>query len=209
MSSFGPTGKGIVIREAHFPGRAQIDAYGNGGFRFADMSHRGSLLLLPSGIYGWEMDETMPLSVENFRRVLDDATDIEVLLVGTGARLFASAQYTSGGKTGTAQAVSLGQNVKYNARLLEEHKRDHSLFAAFAPLEEPRIAVAVIVENAGFGAAAAGPIVRRVFDYWLMGQYPSEADLAAVSKGQATSPMGAPRKVEDVQILPTSAPPAP
>lgn len=87
MSSFGPTGKGIVIREAHFPGRAQIDAYGNGGFRFADMSHRGSLLLLPSGIYGWEMDETMPLSVENFRRVLDDAAGIEVLLVGTGAKL--------------------------------------------------------------------------------------------------------------------------
>lgn len=87
MSSFGPTGKGIVIREAHFPGRAQIDAYGNGGFRFADMSHRGSLLLLPSGIYGWEMDETMPLSVENFRRVLDDAADIEVLLVGTGTKL--------------------------------------------------------------------------------------------------------------------------
>ncbi|MBC7151977.1 MAG: Mth938-like domain-containing protein [Rhizobium sp.] len=87
MSSFGPTGKGIVIREAHFPGRAQIDAYGNGGFRFADMSHRGSLLLLPSGIYGWEMDETMPLSVENFRRVLDDAAGIEFLLVGTGSRL--------------------------------------------------------------------------------------------------------------------------
>ena len=129
--------------------------------------------------------------------------------VGTGARLFASAQYTSGGKTGTAQAVSMGQNVKYNARLLEEHKRDHSLFSAFAPLEEPRIAVAVIVENAGFGAAAAGPIVRRVFDYWLMGQYPSEADLAAVAKGQATSPMGAPRKVEDIPIQPTSAPPAP
>lgn len=87
MSSFGPTGKGIVIRKAHFPGRAQIDAHGNGGFRFADMSHRGSLLLLPSGIYGWEMDETMPLSVENFRRVLDDAADIEVLLVGTGSKL--------------------------------------------------------------------------------------------------------------------------
>lgn len=87
MSSFGPTGKGIIIREAHFPGRAQIDAYGNGGFRFADMSHRGSLLLLPSGIYGWDMDETMPLSVDNFRRVLDDAADIEVLLVGTGAKL--------------------------------------------------------------------------------------------------------------------------
>jgi uncharacterized protein len=87
VSSFGPSGKGIIIREAHFPGRAQIDAYGNGGFRFADMSHRGSLLLLPSGIYGWEMDASMPLSVENFRRVLDDAAGIEVLLVGTGDRL--------------------------------------------------------------------------------------------------------------------------
>ncbi len=126
--------------------------------------------------------------------------------VGTGARLFASAQYTSGGKTGTAQAVSLGQNVRYNARLMEEHKRDHSLFSAFAPLEEPRIAVAVIVENAGFGAAAAGPIVRRVFDYWLMGLYPSEADLAAVSRGQATSPIGTPRKVADIPIVANETP---
>ncbi|QNP47130.1 penicillin-binding protein 2 [Diaphorobacter aerolatus] len=127
---------------------------------------------------------------------------------GTGARLFAGAQYTSGGKTGTAQAVSLGQNVRYNARLMDEHKRDHSLFSAFAPLEEPRIAVAIIVENAGFGAAAAGPIVRRVFDYWLLGLYPNEADLAAVSKGQATAPMGTPRKAEDISIT-TEEPPAP
>ena len=127
---------------------------------------------------------------------------------GTGSRLFASAQYTSGGKTGTAQAVSLGQNVRYNARAMEEHKRDHSLFSAFAPLEEPRIAVAVIVENAGFGAAAAGPIVRRVFDYWLMGQYPSEADLAAVAKGQATAPIGTPRRAEDIPVQPNE-PPAP
>jgi len=87
VSSFGPSGKGIVIREAHFPGRAQIDAYGNGGFRFADMSHRGSLLLLPSGIYGWEMEEKTPLTIEHFVRVLDDADKIEVLLVGTGSQL--------------------------------------------------------------------------------------------------------------------------
>ena len=119
---------------------------------------------------------------------------------GTGRRVFAGAPYTSAGKTGTAQAVSLGQNVRYNAKLLEEHQRDHSLFAAFAPVEEPRIAVAVIVENAGFGAAAAAPIVRRVFDYWLLGQYPSEQDLAAVSKGQAGAPMGTPRNAADVPL---------
>lgn len=74
----------IEIRDAHFPGRAPIDSYGNGGFRFADMSHRGSLLMLPSGIYGWDMAEGDPLTVENFQRVFDEAGDIEVLLVGTG-----------------------------------------------------------------------------------------------------------------------------
>ncbi|MDO9415359.1 Mth938-like domain-containing protein [Pararhizobium sp.] len=76
--------KGIEIREAHFPGRAPIDAYGNGGFRFADMSHRGSVLMLPSGIYGWNMLEGGALTPENFERVLAEAADIEVLLVGTG-----------------------------------------------------------------------------------------------------------------------------
>ena len=121
---------------------------------------------------------------------------------GTGRRVFAGAAYTSAGKTGTAQAVSLGQNVKYDPRLLAEHQRDHSLFAAFAPVEEPRIAVAVIVENAGFGAAAAAPIVRRVFDYWLSGLYPSEEDLAAVAKGQASAPIGTPRSAADIVPAP-------
>ncbi len=76
--------KPIEIRQAHFPGRAPIDSYGNGGFRFADMSHRGSLLMLPSGIYGWDMVEGDPLTAENFQRVFDEAAQIEVLLVGTG-----------------------------------------------------------------------------------------------------------------------------
>jgi uncharacterized protein len=76
--------KGIEIREAHFPGRAPIDAYGNGGFRFADMSHRGSILCLPSGIHGWDKDEGTPLTLTDLQRVLEEAGDIEVLLVGTG-----------------------------------------------------------------------------------------------------------------------------
>jgi uncharacterized protein len=85
--ALGPSGKGIVVRQAHFPGRAPIDAYGDGGFRFADMSHRGSLLLLPSGIYGWDMEEGAALTVDKFLRVLDDSAGIEVLLVGTGRQL--------------------------------------------------------------------------------------------------------------------------
>src|SRR5688500_11001857 len=79
--------RGIVIREQHFPGRAPVDAYGNGGFRFADMSHRGSILCLPSGIHGWAAEEGDPLTVDAFERVIAEAADIEVLLVGTGSDL--------------------------------------------------------------------------------------------------------------------------
>jgi uncharacterized protein len=75
--------RGIEIRDAHFPGRAPIDSYGNGGFRFADMSHRGSLLCLPSGVYGWDLEEGDALTVDAFARVLAEA-DVEFLLVGTG-----------------------------------------------------------------------------------------------------------------------------
>lgn len=78
---------GIVIREAHFPGRAPIDAYGEGGFRFADMSHRGSILCLPSGIHGWEPDDGAALTEADFARVLAEAGDIDILLVGTGKDL--------------------------------------------------------------------------------------------------------------------------
>ena len=121
---------------------------------------------------------------------------------GTSTRVFAGAPYLSGGKTGTAQAVSLGKNEKYNAARLEERQRDHSLYIAFAPAQDPQVALAVIVENAGFGAASAAPIARRVFDYWLLQQYPSAEDLAAVSKGQAAAPIGTPRKVADMQWPP-------
>jgi penicillin-binding protein 2 len=113
---------------------------------------------------------------------------------GTSTRVFAGAGYRSGGKTGTAQAVSIGQKEKYDARKLEEHQRDHALYVAFAPLEAPTVALAVVVENAGFGAAHAAPIARRVFDYLLMDQYPNAQDMAAVQKGQAAAPIGAPLK---------------
>jgi uncharacterized protein len=79
--------KGIVIREAHFPGRAPIEAYGNGGFRFADMSHRGSLLCLPSGIYGWEPADPLALTAADFAKLLNEADQVEILLVGAGKDL--------------------------------------------------------------------------------------------------------------------------
>ena len=119
---------------------------------------------------------------------------------GTSTHVFAGAPYTSGGKTGTAQAVTIRQNEKYNAQKLAEHQRDHSLYVAFAPLEQPRIVLAVIVENAGFGATAAAPIARRVFDYWLLGNWPSVADIAATQRGQSTVPLGAPRVASSIAI---------
>ncbi|HET9350882.1 MAG TPA: penicillin-binding protein 2 [Burkholderiales bacterium] len=91
---------------------------------------------------------------------------------GTGARAFAKAEYTSGGKTGTAQVIGMKQNEKYDEAKVAERHRDHSLFIAFAPLEKPIIALAVIVENGGFGARAAAPVSRTVLDYYLVGKLP-------------------------------------
>jgi len=127
---------------------------------------------------------------------------VAVTTGGTATQVFAGAAYTSAGKTGTAQAVTIGQKEKYNASKLAEHQRDHALYMAFAPAESPKIAVAAIVENAGFGAAHAAPIVRRVFDYWLLGQYPSEQDIEATQKGQTSRPIAPPRHKDDITLTP-------
>jgi penicillin-binding protein 2 len=94
---------------------------------------------------------------------------------GTGARAFSGATYTSGGKTGTAQVVGIKQGEKYDEKKVAERHRDHSLFIVFAPLESPKIALAVLVENGGFGARAAAPIARTVLDYYLLGKAPEAA----------------------------------
>ena len=120
---------------------------------------------------------------------------------GTSVRSFAGAPYTSGGKTGTAQAVGIKANEKYNAAKLDEYQRDHSLYLAFAPVEAPTIALAIVVENAGFGSEAAAPITRRVFDYWLSGLWPSEEDMAATQLGKSGAPIGKPRRATDI-VLP-------
>jgi penicillin-binding protein 2 len=120
---------------------------------------------------------------------------------GTSTKVFAGAGYLSGGKTGTAQAVTIGQKDKYNSAKMEERQRDHAVYMAFAPADNPKIALAVIVENAGWGAGVAAPIARRVFDYVLLGQYPSEEDMVAVQKGLAGAPIGKPRLAADMAGL--------
>lgn len=92
---------------------------------------------------------------------------VDVVRLGTARRAFAGAAYQAAGKTGTAQVFSL-RGAKYNANAIDERLRDHALFMSYAPAENPKIAVALIVENAGWGGSVAAPIVRKVFDYWLV-----------------------------------------
>jgi len=127
---------------------------------------------------------------------------------GTSAAAFRAAPYVSAGKTGTAQVVGIKQDQKYNAAQLAEHLLDHALYIAYAPAEEPRVALALVVENAGFGAQAAAPIARRVFDYLLLGQVPSEEDLGAVAQGKATTPIGKPRLAAEWLLPGQPLPPA-
>jgi len=91
---------------------------------------------------------------------------------GTSARSFIGAGYVSAGKTGTAQVIAIKQGEKYVESNVQERHRDHALFIAYAPADDPKIALAVVVENAGFGARHAAPIARKVLDYYLLGKLP-------------------------------------
>ena len=136
-----------------------------------------------------------PEQVDVIRNAMNGVT-----LEGTSRQVFMGAPYQSAGKTGTAQAIGLKAGEKYSSIKADEHKRDHSLYVAFAPVDKPAIALAVIVENAGWGSGAAAPIARRVFDYALLGQYPSEEDIAQTQQGKTMAPVGAPRKAGDVPL---------
>ena len=114
---------------------------------------------------------TLDVKPEHMRIVKDALVDVNK--EGTGSRAFAGAEYVSAGKTGTAQVIGIKQGEKYVESRVDERFRDHSLFIAYAPADKPRIALAVIVENAGFGARAAAPIARLVFDYYLLGKQPA------------------------------------
>jgi penicillin-binding protein 2 len=98
---------------------------------------------------------------------------------GTARASGKGAEYSIAGKTGTAQVFTVAQNAKYNEKTVEERLRDHAWFIAFAPVDAPRIAVAVLVENGGFGASAAAPIARKVMDAYLLG---SDGKLKAEAK---------------------------
>lgn len=134
--------------------------------------------------------ELNPGNIEIVKRGMTDVT----LPGGTAASVGANAGYAIAAKTGTAQVIGIKQNEKYNEHNIDERHRDHALFIAYAPAEDPQIALAVIVENGGHGGSAAGPIARKVMDYYLLGKLPAAEPVKADTKlpkntnGTATIP---------------------
>lgn len=114
-----------------------------------------------------EASHRIPLKTEHLQAVKRALADVTVS--GTARQAFAGAPYQTAGKTGTAQVYSL-KGAKYQSSAIDERLRDHALFMAFAPLKDPKIAIAVLVENAGWGGSVAAPIARKVFDEWLLRQ---------------------------------------
>ena len=112
---------------------------------------------------------------------------IGVAREGTSARAFVGAKYVSAGKTGTAQLFSLKEGEKYQTGRVDERLRDHAWYLAYAPADQPRIALAVLVENGGFGAQAAAPVARAVFDYYLLGVAPGGEPGDTVREGDDES----------------------
>jgi penicillin-binding protein 2 len=113
----------------------------------------------------------IPLSQENIE-VIKKAM-VEVNVTGTSTAAFKGAGYVAGGKTGTAQVFSLNSK-EYKHSSTAEFLRDHALYIAFAPAEKPTIVIAMVVENAGFGAQYAAPIARKALDYYIEGKWPKE-----------------------------------
>lgn len=114
---------------------------------------------------------TIPLKKENIDFIKSAMVDVNK--EGSAARVFGGAGYTVAGKTGTAQVVGIKKNEKYDASKLAEHLHDNGLFIAFAPAENPKIAIAAIMENSGFGSTSAAPLVRKALDFYLLGKKPA------------------------------------
>jgi len=104
---------------------------------------------------------------------------------GTASRSAAGAPYSIAGKTGTAQVFSIAQNAKYDESTIGELMRDHAWFVAFAPVEAPKIAVAVLVENGRSGSGVAAPIARLIMDAYLLRKFPA-ANTTVTAVGDST-----------------------
>lgn len=147
-------------------------------------------------------DYRIPLKQANVNVIKNAMAD--VVRVGTARRAFVGTKYQAAGKTGTAQVFSL-RGGQYRAAALQERLRDHALFMGFAPVDNPQIAVALIVENAGWGASAAAPVAREIFDYWLSPQRQDKIVRARAIEADAL-PAAAASPADDAPEAPEDTP---
>lgn len=134
------------------------------------------------------VQDTIKLNPDNIAIVKRGMMDV-TLPGGTAASVGANAPYAIAAKTGTAQVIGIKQNEKYNANSINERHRDHALFIAYAPAEDPTIAMAVIVENGQHGGSTAGPIARKVMDYYLLGKLPTPDKVVEDAKATTNTPV--------------------
>lgn len=124
-------------------------------------------------------------TAQQYEIMVRNLTDVVHGEGGTARGIGWNAPYKIAGKTGTAQVKSIGQGESYVESRVAEHLRDHALFIAFAPVDDPKIAVAVIVENGGHGGSAAAPIARKIMDLYLIGNAPTDVKVAVPADGEA------------------------
>lgn len=137
----------------------------------------GELLTLPDLVEARPVPEDVAIKHPEFwDPVIQGMVDVMHGATGTARRVGEGMEYTMAGKTGTAQVVAIPDDGRYKPEELSERHHDHALFIAFAPVDDPQIAIAVVVENGGGGSSVAAPIARKVVDAWLLGHYDLEAE---------------------------------
>ncbi len=173
-----------------YPGETLIAGIGQGYFTATPLqiAHAMAILAKPKSIYKPHLiyaiqselsDIPQPYTLErpgkieindvrNWKYVIKSMVKVTSARWGTARKAFKDSTYSTAGKTGTAQVFSVAQDEKYDKSLIEKQLQDHALFAAFAPVEDPKIAIAVIVENGGSGSSVAAPIARKVIDAWVL-----------------------------------------
>jgi penicillin-binding protein 2 len=142
-----------------------------------------------------------------FLQLVKDAMVDVTLPGGTAAVAGAGAPYRFAGKTGTAQVVGIKQGAKYIESQVALRHRDHALFVSFAPADDPKIVVAVMVENGGHGGSTAAPMARRVIDYWLLGKEPAAPNQNADGRAEPEAEDSAP--ADDLPQAQAQAAPVP
>lgn len=145
------------------------------------------------------IEDRFDVAEAHWDAVFDGMAEVMHGARGTARRAAQGAEYRMAGKSGTAQVVSIPQGAKYDSEALKERHRDHALFVAFAPLEDPQIAVSVILENAEGGSSQAGPVARIVMDAFLRGKYllPEEPEAAPVARQPASGPQPLAQRMSD------------